>query len=184
MDSSSQITGLVIPLVIGVLFVLFRSASREATVEGDRRILAYSGVWRFFGRWLWLFPIAVAVIAVVSPPTRKDRWLPLWLILGFSAVQLALTLEVFKRRVELTRDFVTVTSPWTGTARLRWEDITAVAWKASGNLELRDRTGRGVRVSALLSGKDSLADELKLRAPGAEGLEKAVAAFRAYGLLG
>lgn len=184
MDTSSQITALVIPLVIGVLFVLLRSASREAAVEGGRQVLTYSGVWRFFGRWLWLFPIAIAGIAVVSPPTGEDRWIPLWLILGFSALQLPLTLEVFKRRVELTRDFVTVTSPWTGTARLRWVDVTAVAWKASGNLELRGRTGRGVQVSALLSGKDTLADELELRAPGAEGLAKAVAAFRAYGRLG
>jgi hypothetical protein len=184
MELSSQLTALVVPLVIGVLFALLRTASREAAVEGDRRVLTYGILWRFFARWLWLFPIVIAVIAVVSPPTGEDRWIPLWLILGFSALQLPLTLEVFRRRVELTRDFLTVTSPWTGTARVRWVDVSAVAWKASGNLEVRSRTGKRVRVSAWLSGKDTLADELALRAPGAEGLQSAVAAFRAYGRLG
>jgi len=175
MDSSS----LVMVLVTAVLTVLVATTSRAAAVENDVWVLTYSPVWRGFVKLAWLFPVVIAVVCVFSPPKAGERWIPFAIIIGFSALNLPLSLEVFKRRIELAENKITQYSAWSDPVTIAWLDVREVVWKLSNELHVRSKRGVLVRISMHLSGMDTLADEFETRLPHVPGIEKIAARLRA-----
>jgi hypothetical protein len=57
-------------------------------------------------------------------------------------------------------------SPWTGRVRIPWADVTAVSYRPMMSCYLiGSRAGGCVRVAALMSGLETLAETLADRAP-------------------
>jgi hypothetical protein len=154
-------TSFIMVLVVGVLTLLMVTASRSATQVGDRHVLEYSVVWRWLVRAFWLFPIVIALVGIFSGPDPGERWIPVAIILGFTAICLPLTLEVFRRRIELSESGISQKSAWSQPLTIAWNDVRDVAWKHSGDIDVLSKRGKRVRVSVWLSGMDTFAEALE-----------------------
>jgi hypothetical protein len=154
---------IIVGSVMAVLTLLMVTASRSAAVEGDKQVLTYSNVWKMVVRAGWLFPIVIAVVCVFSPPVPGERWIPFAIIGGFAAIAWPLTLEVFRRRIELDESGISQKSPWSQPVAIAWKDVRSVAFKMSGEVEVLSTRGKKVRVSIYLSGMETLAVTLETR---------------------
>ncbi|HEX7465090.1 MAG TPA: hypothetical protein VF309_00515, partial [Usitatibacter sp.] len=130
---------------------------------GDLQVLAYSKVWKWLVRAFWIFPVVIALVGVFSPPVPGERWIPFAIIGGFTALCWPLTLEVFRRRIELGESGISQQSAWSRPVTIAWKDVRDVAFKLSGDIELVSTRGKKVRVSVYLSGMETFAETLERR---------------------
>jgi hypothetical protein len=184
---NAQFSSLVIAVVMATLAILASSAKAEAAIEGESRVLQYSSVWKGLVRLLWAFPVVITLIAMISPPKAEDKWIPLQLVVGFSALMLPLTLEVFKRRLEFTQGSISSRSPWSQPVSVAWDEIAAASWNSlTSQVELKTTRGQKLVVSQMISGRESLAQELERQSqlrvdrqlPPLPGLEDATKKLR------
>ena len=63
-------------------------------------------------RLLWLFPVGVALAVLISPPNPGEGWIAVTLIGVVSALNLVMTLEVFRREIGLGDAGITQRSAW------------------------------------------------------------------------
>ena len=166
-------------VVIAVLVMLIVTTNRQAAVENDVWVLEYSPLWRGLAKAFWLFPIAIAVIAVVSPPNKGEGWIVFAIIFGFTAINLPLSLEVSRRRIELAENHVTQHSAWSKPVTIAWRDVREVSWSLSDEIYLRGKRGTVIWISRYLSGIATAADEFEQRLPHVPGIDKIVARMRA-----
>src|SRR5471030_1196342 len=168
-------------LVVAALTWLMVSASRTAKREGDVDVLTYSNAWKGLVRAVWIFPIVIALVGVFSPPSPGERWIPLAIIAGFSAICWPLTLEVFRRKIELSESGISQKSAWSQPLTIAWKDVRDVVFKLSAEIEVRPARGRSVRVSLYLSGMETFAEMLEThlaRLPSTAGVVKKIRAHR------
>lgn len=120
-------------------------------------------MWKWLTKLLWLFPLVIAIVSVASPPRAGEGWIPFAIMAGFSAICVPLTLEVFKRCIELSEAGIVQRSAWSKPVAIGWQDVRDIAWKAMSEIEVRGKRGRSIRISLWLSGLDTLADEFEQR---------------------
>lgn len=165
---NARFGGLIGLFVAFTVNYLLRSSTREAAVYGGLHVVEYSGAWKGLVRLLWVFPVVIAIVAIVSPPRADEWWIPLAVIGGFSAIHVPLTFEVMKRRIEIAQSGITVKSAWHEPVGIAWLELASVGRKAN-ELEIRTTRGKVVRVSSWLSGTGTLTDELERRVAKAPG---------------
>ena len=165
-------------VVVAVLTLLIVTSNRHAAVENDVWVLEYSPLWRGLVKALWLFPMAIAVIAIVSPPNKGEGWIVFAIIFGFTAINLPLSLEVSRRRIELAENHITQHSAWSKPVTIAWQDVREVVWKLSDEIHLRSKRGAVVNISRYLSGMATAADEFEQRMPHVPGIDKIVERMR------
>jgi hypothetical protein len=176
-----MMTSIIMFVVVGSLVALMVSASRTAAQVGDLQVLTYSNLWKWVVRIGWLFPIVIALVGVFSPPSPGERWIPLAIIAGFSAICWPLTLEVFRRKIELSESGISQKSAWSRPLTIAWKDVRDVVFKLSAEIEVRPARGRSVRVSLYLSGMETFAEMLEThlaRLPSTAGVVKKIRAHR------
>jgi hypothetical protein len=176
-----MMTSIVMGLVVGALTLLMVTAGRSATVVGDLQVLTYSKVWKGLVRALWIFPVVIALVGVFSPPAPGERWIPFAIIAGFAAICWPLTLEVFRRKIELGESGISQESAWSQPVKIAWKDVRDVAFKLSGEVEVLSTRGKKVRVSLYLSGRETFAELLEThlaRLPSTAGVAKRIRAHR------
>jgi hypothetical protein len=175
-------TSYIVPiLVVAALTWLMVSASRTAKREGDVDVLTYSGAWKGLVRAMWIFPVVIALVGIFSPPEPGERWIPFAIIAGFAAICWPLTLEVFRRVIELSDAGISQRSAWSKPVKIAWKDVRDVAFKLSGEVEVKPARGRSVRVSVYLSGMETLAEALETRLanlPSTAGVVNKIRAHR------
>jgi hypothetical protein len=170
---------LVVPIVGAVLFWLIASRKAVARMEGGAAIVEYGRPVKGLSIVFLLFPVAIAVLALVSPPKYEDRWIPLELILGFFALAVPFAAEVFRRRLRIEEDALVSESPWTGLVRVAWSDVTAVTYQQSMSWYAIDSRGnRRVRVGTLMSGLETLAAALAKHGGAVPAIQAAVERMR------
>jgi hypothetical protein len=160
--------------------LLKRAAARKARRVGVSQVLDYGPVWRGLARVCWLFPVAIGLISLYSPPSPEERWIPLWIIVGFCALLVPLTLEVFQRKIELTDQGLAQQSAWSKPVKIAWKDVRDVVWKLSMEVEIQPRSGRRIRVNAWLSGMETFAEVLEKRLAHLPSTPKVVNAIRTH----
>lgn len=166
---------LIAPLVVGVLWWLMASRRGDARVDRGTAIVEYGRAMKGLTIVFLLFPLAIAVVAVVSPPKFEDRWIPLEIVVGFLAIAVPLALEVFRRRLRIEEDALVSESPWTGVVRVPWDEITAVSFQHSMSWYVIDSRGsRRIRVAALMSGLATLATALARRAASLPAIQAGI----------
>lgn len=172
---------IVLVLVVATLTLLLASASRRGVREDGRMVLVYSPVWKGLVRILWAFPAVIAAVSIFSPPDPGERWIPFAIIFGFAALALPLTLEVMRRRIELTDSGISRISPWSAPLTIAWRDVRTVKWLGlSSEIELRSARAK-VKVSLWLSGMESFAealDEQLAHLPAVPEVTRKLRAFR------
>lgn len=167
-------------LLIALFELLKKAARREARTEGVSQVLDYGGIWRGMVKAFWLFPLAIGAVAVYSPPSAEERWYPLWIILGFSAILLPLTLEVLKRRIDLTDKTISQRSAWSAPVTIAWKDVRDVSLKLSAEVVVVPKSGKTIRVSAFLSGMETFAEVLEKRLAHLAATPKVARAIRVF----
>ncbi len=174
-------------IVVGMIVLLMASRRGHARVEDRSAMVEYGWAMRGLSIVFLLFPVAIAVLALVSPPKAEDRWIPLYIILGFLALAVPVAIEVFRRRLRIEEDALVSVSPWTGQVRIPWGEVTAVSYQQSMSWYVIESRGRQrVRVAALMSGLETLAAKssqrfcsiLRPTGPGAGAEGSAAAAWR------
>ena len=176
---------IITPIVIGVLWWLMASRRGDARVVSGSAIIEYGRPMKGLAIVFLLFPVAIAILTIVSPPKYEDRWIPLQLILGFLALALPVALEVFRRRLRLEEDALVSESPWTGVIRVPWSETTAVTFKQSMSWYVIDSRGnRRVRVAALMSGLATLAAMLAKRTANVPAIQAGIERMQARRELG
>ena len=160
--------------------LLKRAAARKARRVGVSEVLDYGPVWNGLSQVLWLFPFAIALVNWYSPPSPEERWIPVWIIVGFCALLLPLTLEVFQRKIELTDQGISQKSAWSKPVKIAWKDVRDVAWKISSEVEVQPKSGRSIRVNAWLSGMETFAEVLEKRLANLPSIPKVVNTIRAH----
>jgi hypothetical protein len=160
--------------------MLKRASRREARTEGVSQVLDYSGIWQNMVKAFWLFPVIIGAVAIYSPPSAEDRLIPLWIILGFSAILVPLTLEVLKRRIELTDKTISQRSAWSRPKTIAWKDVRDVSWKLSGEVVVVPKSGKTIRVNAWLSGMETFAQVLEKRLAHLPAVPKVTRAIRVF----
>jgi hypothetical protein len=187
-DNLTKLLGpyeIITPIVIGVLWWLMASRRRDARVESGSAIVEYGRAMKGLTIVFLLFPVAIAVVAIVSPPKYEERWIPLELILGFLAIAVPLALEVFRRRLRLEEDVLISESPWTGVIRVPWSEITAVSYQQSMSWYVIDSRGsRRVRVASFMSGLGTLAAMLAKRTANVPAIQSGIGRMQARRELG
>jgi hypothetical protein len=171
---------IIVPIVIGVLWWLMASRRGDARVESGTAIVDYGRPMKGLTIVFLLFPLAIAVLSIVSPPKYQERWIPLQLILGFLAIALPLALEVFRRRLRLEEDVLVSESPWTGMIRVPWSEITSVSYQQSMSWYVIDSRGsRRVRVASFMSGLGTLAAMLAKRTANVPAIQSGLERMQA-----
>lgn len=165
-------------VVIAALVMLIVTSNRQAAVENDVWVLEYSPLWRGLAKAFWLFPVAIAVIAVVSPPNKGEGWMVFAIILGFTAINLPLSLEVSRRRIELAENHITQHSAWSKSVTIAWQDVREVKWSLSDEIYVRGKRGAVVWISRYLSGIATAADEFEQRLTHVPGIDKIIERMR------
>ena len=172
---------------VAAALLLWLGSSRHgrARVEHGSAIVEYGGAWRGVTIVFFLFPVAIAVLAMVSPPKPEERWFPLQIICGFLAIIVPLALEVFRRRLRIDQDALVSESPWTGSVRIPWDEVTAVSYQPAMCWYVIDSRGQGrMRVGMFMSGLETLAAALAERAARAPEIEAGVVRMRSGRELG
>jgi hypothetical protein len=167
-------------LITAFFELLKKAARREARTEGVAQVLDYAGIWQNMVKAFWLFPLTIGAVALYSPPSAEERWYPLWIILGFSAIILPLTLEVLKRRIDLTDKTISQRSAWSKPVTIAWKDVRDVSWKLSGEVVVVPKSGRTIRVNAWLSGMETFAQVLEKRLAHLPATPKVARAIRVF----
>ena len=158
-----------------------RQAPREARRQGVGHVLDYNPVLKIMTQVFWLFPIVLGLVAILSPPSAEERWVPAEIGAGFFALLIPLTLEVFQRRIELTDQAISQISPWSKPVRIAWKDVRDVSWKrVSNEVVIQPKSGRTIRVNAWLSGMETFAQVLEKRLAPLPSMPRVVAALRAH----
>jgi len=151
-------------LVKGWLRTMLLSASPRVKQTRDRRyVLTHSRLWKYLSLSLWLFPVAIMIVVRVSPPAPDERWIGWTLIAVFGAMCLVLTLEVFRRQIELADYGVSQKSAWSPAVTIGWAEVSEVTWQATEEIVIRSKRGKSIRVSLWLAGMETFADELEAR---------------------
>jgi hypothetical protein len=175
-------TSYIVPIiVVAALAWLMVSASRTAKRDGDVDVLTYSSAWKGLVRAMWIFPIVIALVGIFSPPAPGERWIPFAIIAGFAAICWPLTLEVFRRVIELSDAGISQRSAWSKPVTIAWKDVRDVAVKLSGEVEVKPARGRSARVSLYLSGLETFAEALEkhlAHLPATAGVVKKIRAHR------
>ena len=174
------LTTLVMVLVIVVLTVLLISADRKPLRRGDEEVLRYSPMWRWLSRGLWLFPIGVALAAMISPPNRGEAWIAVTLIAVSSALIAVISLEVFRREFVLDANGIRQLSAWSRPRAIAWGDVRKVSVNLGNEVVLRAAGDRQIRVSMWLSGLDALAAALESRLAAVPAVPRVVRSIRAF----
>jgi hypothetical protein len=157
-------TGAFETLVKAGLRALFLSASSRVKQTRNRRyVLTYSRLWRHLILSLWLFPAVIMIVVRVSPPSPDERWIAWALIVGFGALCLVATLEIFRRQIELADYGISQKSAWSPTVTIAWPLVREVIWQPTEEIVIRSKRGTSIRVSLWLSGMETFADELEAR---------------------
>lgn len=154
---------LVIGLAASVFGLLVLSIERRAPQVGNRNVMTYNKVWKQVVGAFWLFPVVIAIVALIFPPDAGERWIPPAIIAGACALNLAMTLEVFRRRIELDESGISQQSAWSQPLTIAWKDVRNVAWRWTSEVEVQAARGRKVRVSLYLTGMVTFAEALKSR---------------------
>jgi hypothetical protein len=159
----NSVTTIVLVIVTATFTALLATTARTATKVGDLHVLTYSDVWKWLVRLLWLFPLGVAIAVMISPPNPGEGWIAVALIGVFSAMNLVVTLEVFKRVIALGESGISQRSAWSTPVTIPWKDVKDVIWSVSNGVVVRSARGREVRVSIWMSGLETLAKTLETR---------------------
>ena len=173
-------TTIVMVLVIVVLTALLISADRKPLRRGDEDVLRYSAMWQWLARGLWLFPAGVALAAMISPPNPGEAWIVVALIVGSSALNAVIALEVFRREVVLDANGIRQRSAWSRPQAIAWTDVRKVSVNIASEVVLRASGDREIRVSMWLSGLDALAAALESRLAAMPTVPKVVRSIRAF----
>jgi hypothetical protein len=172
---------IVIIIICAVFALLQMTIVGKARRVGVAEVLTYNSIWKGMTKLFWLFPVAIAVINFYSPPSAAERWLPVWIILGFCALCLPITLEVFQRQIELTDQGISQKSAWSKPVKIAWKDVREVVWKVVAmEVEVRPKSGRSIRVNAWLSGMETFAEVLEKRLGHLPSIPKVVNNIRAH----
>lgn len=152
-------------LLLQAIFTWFRTrAPRVARRVGVGQVLDYSPLWKRITMLCWLFPIVIAGVALYSPPSSDERWIPAAIVGGFFALLIPLTMEIFQRQIELTDQAIAQKSAWSKPVKIAWKDVRDIAWKnVSNEVVIQPKSGRTIRVNAWLSGMETFADVLEKR---------------------
>ncbi len=170
---------IVVAAVIALFTYLIRTADRIAARVLGRTVLTYSRVWKVLVQVFWLFPAGIALVAAFDPPNPGEGWMVVALIVGFSAMCLPLTLEVFQREIELSKTAISQKSAWSRPVTIPWKEVRDVAWTATSEIRIRPKRGRSIRVSGWLSGMETFADTLETRLAHLPSMPGVVAQIRA-----
>lgn len=182
MDFADPIPGAIVGALVAAVLTFLVRAARNEVAPGDQIVLRYGTAFRVLMWVLWGFPVVVLVIAVISPPKPDEWWIPPALVGGFSVVAGPLSLEVWKRRVELSPTHVCMQSPWGPPVSIAWSQITEIRVReGAGDVEVRDPCRKRIRISLFLSGRRTLADELERRASSVPGVAEVASRIRAVG---
>jgi hypothetical protein len=174
-------TTTIMVIVVFTMTALLATTARKAIKVGDLHVLTYSGVWKGLARFLWLFPLGVAIAVLVSPPNPGEGWIAVALIAVFSAANLVMTLEVFRREIAIGEAGISQRSAWSNPVTIAWKDVRDVAWSESNGVVLRPARGREIRISGWMSGLETLAQALETRLarlPSVPGVVKKIRAHR------
>jgi hypothetical protein len=154
----------------GAVFLLMkRTAAAPAPVSaGNVYTLEYG----------WSFPaigyasIASAVFYAIAAwlngmPQPGDGWIVVGLVAGFGGGGACMLNDV-RRRVHLSREGIEVLSPWSGTIRLPWSEVSSVAYsRMAHQFTIRGRSGQKVRLSRGLVGMPTFVQHLRQCLPPA-----------------
>lgn len=151
---------LAMSLVMGWL----AKARRPATAKGRARVLTYPFAILIVGVVCCGFFILLAVLAgIYADP--DERWTP-YVFLCFALLGATLIGEALRVRHELKDDGIVYRGLLTRHDRISWPEIASAHWNSSMKwLVLTTYTGHVLRFSGVLNGLESLAQELKERAP-------------------
>jgi hypothetical protein len=172
--------GILILAVVGVLTFLRIVASRHAQSEDGHDVIAYGPAWKWLVRAFWLFPAALLVAAFVGGVDREDRVLAFCVIGGFGAICVGLTLEVFRRRIELTDSGISQRSAWSPSISIAWKDVRDVTVTATSEVVVRSRGAGRMRFPMWLSGMETLAQALDRHLPQIPSAKVAAKRIRAF----
>ena len=168
----ASIAPIVGPITVAVLVFLLRSRTAEARVQAGQAVMEHTGLMRGLAVVFLLVPCAICLLAFVAPPKPEERWLPVYLIAGFLCLAIPIALEAYRRKLRVESDALVSESPWTGVRRIPWSEIARISYSASMSwYVIEDRGGNSVRVSAMMSGLQTLARALSERAPSATGAQ-------------
>ena len=177
---SIPFTAIVMVLVIVVLTVLLVSADRKPVWRGEEEVLRYSAMWQWLSRGLWLFPIGIALAAMISPFNSGQAWIAGTLIGVSSALIYVISLEVFRREVVIDANGIRQRSAWSRPQAISWADVRQVSVNIASEVVLRASGDRQIRVSMWLSGLDALAAALETRLAAMPTVPKVVRTIRSF----
>lgn len=151
-------------LAMSLVMGWIAKARRPAAARGRTRVLTYPPAILIVGVVCSGFFILLAVLAnIYADP--DEQWTP-YAFLCFALLGGTLIGETLRVRHELKDDGIVYRGLLTRRDRILWLEIASAHWNASMKwLVLTTYTGHVLRFSGMLNGLDSLALELKERAP-------------------
>jgi len=174
------VTTSVIVVVIFAMSALLATNARRVPKVGERHVLTYSGVWKWLARLFWLFPAGVAVAVLISPPNPGEGWIAVALIGVSSALNLVITLEVFRREIGLGETAITQRSAWSNPVTIAWKDVRDVVWSVTHGVVVRAARGKEIHVSVWMSGMETLAETLEKRVAHLPAVAEVTKKIRAH----
>jgi hypothetical protein len=146
---------------VGVALLLW-TVRRKAAIEGGEGILTYGLPLRVFVVVFWVFWLGLVGLVVVQPP--DDPVGVATAVCGLFALILPLHLEFFGVRVSFDEAGIRTRSPWRAERQIPWPDIRQGWYSSVLQWHVIQTEGYGrVRLHDLMSGVDSLLDELRRR---------------------
>jgi len=157
---------------------LFAPGKKRVESEGGELLLTYKPMFKWVIRACWLFPVVVAVVAMIDPPNKGEGWIVFAIIIGYSAIALPTAMELERRRIVLNDQGISQESAWSKPLSIAWKDVREVKVNANGVVVVSKR-GHKVNVSLYLEGvEESLADALEEHLPTLASTPKVVARIR------
>jgi len=147
-----------------VVFFFAPGKRRVRAVDGQL-VLLYKPVFRWAMRLSWLFPLVIAIIAMIDPPNKGEGWIVFALIGGFTAIALPTTMELERRRIVVDAKGISQQSAWSAPVSIAWPDVREVKVSLTHGIVVSPKRGRPVLISPYIDGVVTLADVFEENLP-------------------
>lgn len=149
-------------IAAGLLELVASHADKNAKRDGGKMILRYGKSARALG-WLVVL-MCLFIVYAASDASDSQRVMAGCVGFGFIAIAVVLLLELYFVKILFDKEFIYTVSPWRPARKIPWAAVSGYAYSNINQWHILKTTSYGnIRLSILLSGLGTLAEELRKR---------------------